>query len=456
MDMRQKLLPVFFAETDKSLELLYEFVQRQDASSCRSQDLEAAFRTAHTLKGTALLVKAEAVHRIARRLEALLERHHDRDTCPSRVELEAMQLAIEWLFQLVAAMRDRQPEPTSLVAEALRALDLAEHFPGATPLVELLDSDEQQRTPKLNDPFVEDPAPMDESNQPLLDSEDPFAEDPGFGIEYDVHVPAVNGPLPDDPFAEDLDLLEQVPVSLEDATAPAVEAELPYDPFAEDPLPLDVPAPKVDSAPMAVPESLAEKPGPEQETFEEEPSEPVASTGQSAMADPVTSADPFAEDPPVEEPADPAILTTIDPELQQLDSARDVAEELLLPRQDAQPRRDYVCCCFALSGRSYYLPIQYMVEISETQPILPLPLAPDVVKGLINLRGQVMPVVDLSMTHEGAPEAGKVLRLVIAEHEKEKLAFLAEGVPALAEEPAGEVIDLPAFMKHYRIQGAEL
>jgi chemotaxis signal transduction protein len=143
------------------------------------------------------------------------------------------------------------------------------------------------------------------------------------------------------------------------------------------------------------------------------------------------------------------------PELLRIDSAKGFIESLLLPKTEGQPRRDYVCCAFELGGRSYFLPIRYMVEISEAPPLLQLPLAPAVVKGLINLRGQVIPVIDLSVLQQESSESDQCQRLVVAEFKGEKLAFLAEGMPYLSEAQVGEVIDLPKFISHHRIRGAE-
>ncbi|HLY67894.1 MAG TPA: chemotaxis protein CheW [Chloroflexota bacterium] len=50
---------------------------------------------------------------------------------------------------------------------------------------------------------------------------------------------------------------------------------------------------------------------------------------------------------------------------------------------------------FDLSGEIYALDILHVHEIIRIQPVTPVPGAPDYVEGLINLRGRVIPVVDL-------------------------------------------------------------
>jgi purine-binding chemotaxis protein CheW len=50
---------------------------------------------------------------------------------------------------------------------------------------------------------------------------------------------------------------------------------------------------------------------------------------------------------------------------------------------------------FELSGETYALDILHVHEIIRIQPVTPVPGAPEYIEGLINLRGRVVPVVDL-------------------------------------------------------------
>lgn len=50
---------------------------------------------------------------------------------------------------------------------------------------------------------------------------------------------------------------------------------------------------------------------------------------------------------------------------------------------------------FDLSSEIYALDILHVHEIIRIQPVTPVPGAPDYIEGLINLRGRVVPVVDL-------------------------------------------------------------
>ena len=58
----------------------------------------------------------------------------------------------------------------------------------------------------------------------------------------------------------------------------------------------------------------------------------------------------------------------------------------------AEPQQVVV---FDLSGEIYALDIAYVHEIIRIQPVTPVPGAPDYIEGLINLRGRVVPIVDM-------------------------------------------------------------
>lgn len=51
---------------------------------------------------------------------------------------------------------------------------------------------------------------------------------------------------------------------------------------------------------------------------------------------------------------------------------------------------------FRLGEELLGLPVEDVQEVVLVQPLTPVPLAPDLFLGLLNLRGQVMPVLDLA------------------------------------------------------------
>lgn len=78
-------------------------------------------------------------------------------------------------------------------------------------------------------------------------------------------------------------------------------------------------------------------------------------------------------------------------------------------RIEQHGRADNVYLIFSLAGEQYGIEILKVKEIIGMMPITPVPLAPGSVKGVINLRGKVIPVVDLRQRF-ALPEAAATER----------------------------------------------
>lgn len=84
---------------------------------------------------------------------------------------------------------------------------------------------------------------------------------------------------------------------------------------------------------------------------------------------------------------------------------------------------------FALEGSSYGLDIQYVREINRMVEITPIPNAPDFVEGIINLRGVIVPVVNLSRRFALAGQAkSKETRIVVIESREHMLGLVVDEV----------------------------
>jgi purine-binding chemotaxis protein CheW len=96
-----------------------------------------------------------------------------------------------------------------------------------------------------------------------------------------------------------------------------------------------------------------------------------------------------------------------------------------------------------IGGESYALPVEHVLEVGELGEVAPVPGAPDSVLGVRNLRGQVLPVVDLAhilgVAGEGAPQ-----RLVVAEDGLRRAGLAIDDVTDVANLPVpAEEIDSP-------------
>lgn len=84
------------------------------------------------------------------------------------------------------------------------------------------------------------------------------------------------------------------------------------------------------------------------------------------------------------------------------------------------------CLSFSLAGESYALDILKVREIVGLMPITPVPRSPEHVRGVVNLRGKIIPVVDArSRFGLGLVEAGPEACIITCESEGPEGPLLA-------------------------------
>ena len=94
-----------------------------------------------------------------------------------------------------------------------------------------------------------------------------------------------------------------------------------------------------------------------------------------------------------------------------------------------------------VDGQSYALPLAAVERVLRMVAVTPLPGAPDAVEGVINIQGEVVPVVSirgrlgLAQRPVGASDS-----LVVAHARTRRLAIIAESVLGVVERPADAVV----------------
>ncbi|TFW22549.1 chemotaxis protein CheW [Duganella callida] len=105
---------------------------------------------------------------------------------------------------------------------------------------------------------------------------------------------------------------------------------------------------------------------------------------------------------------------------------------------------------FMLGEDQYAVGILHIKEIIEYGSVATVPMMPDCVRGVINLRGAVVPVMDLSARFGRARSAiGKRSCIVIVEagdgDGKQVLGMLVDAVNAVVEIAAADIEPAPSF-----------
>jgi purine-binding chemotaxis protein CheW len=102
---------------------------------------------------------------------------------------------------------------------------------------------------------------------------------------------------------------------------------------------------------------------------------------------------------------------------------------------------------FTVGGDEYAVEIQKVREVINFREITQLPKAPGFVKGIINLRGEVIPVIDLrekfGLAHE---QYSALTNVVIAEIGRKAVGVVVDEVRHVIRVPADEVAPSPPFI----------
>jgi purine-binding chemotaxis protein CheW len=105
---------------------------------------------------------------------------------------------------------------------------------------------------------------------------------------------------------------------------------------------------------------------------------------------------------------------------------------------------------FVLAGEVFAMGILAIKEIIEYANLTEVPMMPDYVRGVINLRGAVVPVIDLSVRF-GKPPSPVTKRTciviveIVASGERHVFGVVVDAVNAVLDIPATEVEPPPAF-----------
>lgn len=93
-------------------------------------------------------------------------------------------------------------------------------------------------------------------------------------------------------------------------------------------------------------------------------------------------------------------------------------------------------CTFVLDGHHFGVDVRVVQEVLRTLAITPAPLAPDEVRGLINLRGQIVEALDLRRILGLPPAPASEAVSVVLSTDEGRVSLLVDRI--------GEVLDAPA------------
>ncbi|HEU4630506.1 MAG TPA: chemotaxis protein CheW [Gemmatimonadaceae bacterium] len=100
---------------------------------------------------------------------------------------------------------------------------------------------------------------------------------------------------------------------------------------------------------------------------------------------------------------------------------------------------------FFLDAEAYGVEILKVQEIIGLLPITRVPRTPSFVRGVINLRGKVIPIIDLRGKFGMEPVAGAESCMIVVEVQGVQLGVTVDRVSEVAAFTADEIVEPPSF-----------
>jgi purine-binding chemotaxis protein CheW len=97
--------------------------------------------------------------------------------------------------------------------------------------------------------------------------------------------------------------------------------------------------------------------------------------------------------------------------------------------QEAREEPGTQLLLFALGGESYAFPLEQVREVVKPGPITPVPSIPEHILGVMNLRGEILPVLDLKrLMGVGMGTPDREGRIIVVKAPGMSVGFLADSV----------------------------
>lgn len=100
---------------------------------------------------------------------------------------------------------------------------------------------------------------------------------------------------------------------------------------------------------------------------------------------------------------------------------------------------------FVVGHEEYAIDILRVHEIKSFVPVTPVPNAPSHVRGVMNLRGTVVPVVDLRVRFNASHEDSRTTVIILAAVGGKIVGFVVDGVSDVLDLPPESITPPPGF-----------
>jgi len=100
-------------------------------------------------------------------------------------------------------------------------------------------------------------------------------------------------------------------------------------------------------------------------------------------------------------------------------------------------------CLFSIGEDIYALPVDLLTEIIITQKIFPVPTTPSHILGIINLRGNIVPIVDIRSILSVSQQSPTTGQIAVVRHGTIVLGIVVDNVYEVISVPESSLLTVP-------------
>lgn len=115
-----------------------------------------------------------------------------------------------------------------------------------------------------------------------------------------------------------------------------------------------------------------------------------------------------------------------------------IDNDLTVDVMDVLPEEEVQICLFSIGEDAYAIPVEVLTEIIIPQKIFPVPTTPPHVLGVINLRGTIVPIVDIRPALS-LPQHTLSGQIVIVKQSGMMLGIVVDSVSAVISVPESSI-----------------
>ena len=105
---------------------------------------------------------------------------------------------------------------------------------------------------------------------------------------------------------------------------------------------------------------------------------------------------------------------------------------------------------FSIGNESYSIEVRYVTEIIGIQAITEIPELPDYVKGIINLRGKIIPVMDVRLRFKKEPrEYNDRTCVIVIDIRDISIGLIVDTVSEVITIPEQDIVEPPKMNKNF-------